>query len=72
MTASVLVLILIVVLALGSARAHRDGRRRFRLEQFRPAAPFAGILPADRDRERLIAEVRAHPDAPGNIGQWLP
>jgi hypothetical protein len=38
----------------------------FRLEQFRPAAPFAGIFPADRDRERVLDELRAL-GAPGDL-----
>ena len=41
----------------------RPARRRnpFRLEQFRPAAPFAGIFPVDRDRdrERVLGDLRA-------------
>jgi hypothetical protein len=70
MTAPILALAaLAVVVALGwtLVRGHRDGRRRFRLAQFRPAAPFAGVLPADRDRERLIADLRALPDSPADI-----
>lgn len=67
MTASILVLAALVVLGWSLVRAHRDGRRRFRLAQFRPAAPFAGLLPADRDRERLVADLRALPDSPADI-----
>ncbi|WP_433507103.1 hypothetical protein ACQP04_11860 [Pseudonocardia halophobica] len=46
----------------------RPARRRnpFRLAQFRPAAPFAGIFPADRDRERVVDELRAL-GAPGDL-----
>jgi hypothetical protein len=46
----------------------RAARRRnpFRLVQFRPAAPFAGIFPADRDRERVLADLRAL-GAPGDL-----
>ncbi|GAA4678070.1 hypothetical protein GCM10023215_08690 [Pseudonocardia yuanmonensis] len=42
-------------------RTDRPARRRnpFRLAQFRPAAPFAGIFPDDRDRERVLADLRA-------------
>jgi len=55
MTASLIVLALIVAVALV---LHR--RRAFRLRQFRPAAPFAGIFPErDRDHERMVAELRA-------------
>lgn len=46
----------------------RPARRRnpFRLAQFRPAAPFAGIFPVDRDRERVLGELRAL-GAPGDL-----
>ncbi|MFC5947308.1 hypothetical protein ACFQH9_03325 [Pseudonocardia lutea] len=46
----------------------RPARRRnpFRLDQFRPAAPFAGIFPVDRDRERVLADLRAL-GAPGDL-----
>ncbi|MHA6795382.1 hypothetical protein ACVGVM_17985 [Pseudonocardia bannensis] len=67
MTASILVLTLIAVLAFIAVRAHRSGRRRFRPEQFRPAAPFAGLLPTDRDRERQVAELRALHDARADV-----
>ena len=30
-------------------------------------AAFAGRLPADRDRERLLADLRALPDAPADV-----
>ncbi|MCE0763639.1 hypothetical protein LWC35_12090 [Pseudonocardia kujensis] len=52
-----------------TARRTDRPRRRwnpFRLEQFRPAAPFGGILPADRDRERVLADLRAL-GAPGDL-----
>ncbi|WP_103381549.1 hypothetical protein [Pseudonocardia dioxanivorans] len=70
MMLSLIVLALIALVVIVSVRAHRDGRRRFRLYQFRPAAPFSGILPSgghDRDVERLVAELRAHGDAPADI-----
>jgi hypothetical protein len=46
----------------------RTARRRnpFRLAQFRPAAPFGGTVPADRDRERVVAQLRAL-GAPGDL-----
>lgn len=69
-----IVLVLVALLVVASVRAHRDGRRRFRLDQFRPASPFAGVLPSgerDRDVERLVAELRAHGDAPADIRRLL-
>jgi hypothetical protein len=48
------------------------GRRPFRLAQFRPAVPLGGMLPADRDRERLVADLRALPDAPADVEHHLP
>jgi hypothetical protein len=33
--------------------------------------PFAGSLPADRDRERLLADLRALPDAPADVESCL-
>jgi hypothetical protein len=49
-------------------RTGRPARRRnpFRLEQFRPAAPLGGMFPADRDRERVRADLRAL-GAPGDL-----
>ena len=67
MTATILVLVALTALGWSLARAHRSGRRRFRLAQFRPAAPFAGMLPQDRDQERLLADLRALPDSPADI-----
>ncbi|MEU7818411.1 hypothetical protein [Pseudonocardia sp. NPDC049154] len=51
-----------------TAGSDRPARRRnpFRLAQFRPAAPFAGVFPADRDRERVLGELRAL-GAPGDL-----
>ncbi|MEN3300881.1 hypothetical protein [Pseudonocardia sp.] len=48
------------------------GRGPFRLAQFRPAVPLGGMLPADRDRERLVADLRAVPDAPADVKYRLP
>jgi hypothetical protein len=33
--------------------------------------PFAGSLPADRDHERLLADLRALPDAPADVESCL-
>ena len=33
--------------------------------------PLAGSLPADRDRERLLADLRALPDAPADVESCL-
>lgn len=67
MTAWILLLSLLALVVALSVRAHRSGRRRFGLHQFRPAAPFAGVLPADRDAERLVADLRALPDATADL-----
>ncbi|MCW0213289.1 MAG: hypothetical protein OJJ54_08010 [Pseudonocardia sp.] len=71
MTATVLVLAALGLLVLLAVRGHRSGRRPFRLDQFRPAAPFAGTFagpgPVDMDRERLLADLRALPDAPADV-----
>ena len=40
-------------------RLHRRGGFRFRLEQFRPAAPLAGLLPSDREAQRQYCDLRA-------------
>lgn len=66
MTASILLLVLTAVLVVAAVRARRGGFR-FAEHNFQPAAPFVGVLPVDRDRERLIADLRAHPEAPANI-----
>jgi hypothetical protein len=34
-------------------------------------AAFAGTIPADRDRVRLLADLRALPDAPADIESCL-
>jgi hypothetical protein len=49
------------------------GRGPFRLAQFRPAVPLGGMLPTDRDRdrERLVADLRAVLDAPADV-EYLP
>ncbi|MCU1625487.1 MAG: hypothetical protein JWP64_436 [Pseudonocardia sp.] len=61
---------------LAAAGALLAGGRRpfrpFRLAQFRPAVPLGGMLPADRDRERLVADLRALPDAPADVEHHLP
>ena len=49
MTASILILALLALFVALSVRAQRS----------HAAAPFAGALPADRDSERLVAELRA-------------
>jgi hypothetical protein len=67
MTATVLVLAALTLLTWALVRSHRAGKRRFRLAQFRPAAPFSGTLPVDMDRERLIADLRALPDSTADL-----
>jgi hypothetical protein len=41
-------------------------RRPVRAAQLRPAGLW-GMPPADRDRERLLADLRALPDAPADL-----
>ena len=54
---------LIVVAMFAAAIFHYAPRpprgKPFRLEQFRPAAPLAGLLPADHDKERLYTDLLA-------------
>lgn len=38
------------------------GRFRFRLDQFRPAAPLTGLLTTDRDSQRQHNDLRAARD----------
>jgi hypothetical protein len=66
MALSILVLALLALVVAVSVRGHRRGTRRFELHQFRPAAPFAGVL-VDRDVERIAADLRAHPDATADV-----
>ena len=54
----------VIVLALFAAAilhyAPRSGSRKaFRLEQFRPAAPLAGLRPVDHDKERGYSDLLA-------------
>lgn len=54
----------ILVLALGAAALYAAARRSnggriFRLEQFRPAAPLAGVLPEERDTARARHDLEA-------------
>lgn len=49
------------------ARSTRPGRSRL----LRRAGPFAGPLPADRDTERLLQELRALPGAPADLERHL-
>jgi hypothetical protein len=67
MTASIVVLVLLALVVALLVQSHRSGRRRFGLHQFRAAAPFAGVLPADRDSERLVAELRAMPGSRADL-----
>ncbi|WP_433502199.1 hypothetical protein ACQP04_20665 [Pseudonocardia halophobica] len=69
--ASCLVLVALGVAGRGLVQQHRRGRLRFRLVQFRPAAPFAGVLPAGRDRDRLAEELQARADAPAHLVDGL-
>lgn len=39
-------------------------RNLFTLLTFRPAAPMAGYLTTDRDRERIVADLHAIPTRP--------
>ncbi|GAY11256.1 hypothetical protein [Pseudonocardia sp. N23] len=77
MVLSLLVLALVLVVVAVSVRAHRNGRRPFRLSQFRPSAPFTGLLTrddvshADRDVQRLFADLRAQQDAPADLHKLL-
>jgi hypothetical protein len=51
--------------------AARSGRARIRGAAAALLAPFADRLPADRDRERLLADLRALPDAPADVESRL-
>ena len=51
--------------------AVRSGRARIRGAAAALLAPFADRLPADRDRERLLADLRALPDAPADVQSRL-
>jgi hypothetical protein len=65
MTATILVLAALVVLGWSLLRAHRSGRRPFRLAQFRVGIPFHGVQ--DFDRERVLADLRALPDSTADV-----
>ncbi|RTL62615.1 MAG: hypothetical protein EKK42_31155 [Pseudonocardiaceae bacterium] len=77
MVLSLLVLALVLVVVAVSVRAHRNGSRPFRLSQFRPSAPFTGLLTrddfshADRDMQRLMSDLRAQADAPADLAHLL-
>ena len=49
----------------------RSTRSRIRSAAAAGRAAFAGRLPADRDRERLLADLRALPDAPADVESRL-
>jgi hypothetical protein len=54
----------LTILALGSAglfvvARRSNGTRIFHLDQFRPAAPLAGLLPEGRDAERAHRDLQA-------------
>ncbi|MGW6378038.1 hypothetical protein ACWFRB_18470 [Rhodococcus sp. NPDC055112] len=56
--------LILTILTLGSAglfvAARRsNGARIFHLDQFRPAAPLAGLLPEGRDAERAHRDLQA-------------
>ncbi|MDQ2722772.1 MAG: hypothetical protein M3Y19_05635 [Actinomycetota bacterium] len=59
MTPLVVAFVVILTLAALLRLAHRRGVAHFRLEQFRPAAPLAGVLPRDRDAQRQYSDLRA-------------
>jgi len=65
MTPLIVALIVILALAALLRLVHRRGVARFRLEQFRPAAPLAGMLPGDRDAQRQYSDLRAMYDHAG-------
>ncbi|MBJ8345452.1 hypothetical protein [Antrihabitans sp. YC2-6] len=41
---SILLSVLLVIAMTAAVRSHSRGRRVFSLDQFRPAAPFVGVL----------------------------
>ncbi len=65
MTPLIVALVVILTLAALLRLVHRRGVARFRLEQFRPAAPLAGVLPGDRDAQRQYSDLRAMYDHAG-------
>ena len=67
MTASILVLALLAVVAVTLWSLHRSGHRVFGLHQFRPAAPLAGILTDGRDFDRELSDLRSMSDARSEI-----
>lgn len=77
MVLSLLVLALVLVVVAVSVRSHRNGSRPFRLSQFRPSAPFTGLLTrddshhVDRDMQRLMSDLRAQQDAPADLAHLL-
>jgi hypothetical protein len=74
MTASIVVLALLITVALVLHRRHA-----FRLRQFRPAAPLGGILSSDRDydrdydrdHERMVAELRAMRGSLSDVNRFI-
>jgi hypothetical protein len=60
MTSTIVALAVFALLLWLLVRGHRSGRRPFRLAQFRPGVPFHGVQ--DPDRDRILADLRAHPD----------
>jgi hypothetical protein len=63
-TTTVLVLTALVLVGIRVWNVLHNGpadRNLFTLLTFRPAAPMAGYLTTDRDRERIAADLRALP-----------
>ncbi|WP_157108722.1 hypothetical protein [Aldersonia kunmingensis] len=54
-----LIVLALFATAIFSFAPRSTSRKVFRLDQFRPAAPLAGLLPADHDKERLYADLLA-------------
>ncbi|ODT96801.1 MAG: hypothetical protein ABS81_30550 [Pseudonocardia sp. SCN 72-86] len=77
MVLSLLVLALVLVVVAVSVRSHRNGSHPFHLRQFRPSAPFTGLLTrddfshADRDMQRVMSDLRAQADAPADLAKLL-
>jgi hypothetical protein len=58
-------------IATATRRAVQRSGARIRGAAAALLAPFADRLPADRDRERLLADLRALPDAPADVESRL-
>jgi hypothetical protein len=59
------------VTTIEAAAAVRGTHRRLRGAVGALRRPFAGSGPADRDRERLLADLRALPGAPADVESCL-